>query len=82
MCMVCDTQMTDPDDFFALGHLTDDQTHPLHQLNWAVAHLSCLPRWSLLRDVQQFCESQVATGAWRGRGVQLLIDKLKAATPK
>jgi len=81
-CHVCEKPITDPSDYAPFGHLTDDPSHHLHQLNFAVFHRSCLPHWLELGSVYELAVMQLRSGAWKGRGMQWLIDTLKNAQGK
>jgi hypothetical protein len=81
-CLVCSKVINDPDDFFSLGHLTDDPEDPLRQFNFAQFHRSCLPIWSNLTVVRNFAEKQVESGAWKGSAIQKLVDILRNAKDK
>ena len=81
-CYICEKPITNPDDYVPFVHLTDDPSHPLHRLNFAAFHRSCLRRWSDLGLVYEIAVTQMRVGAWKGRGMQWLIDTLKDAQGK
>jgi hypothetical protein len=81
-CHVCGQPIENPDDYFALGHLTNDSSHPLYRLNFAVFHRSHLAHWPELASIYQLASAQVKSGAWKGRGMQWIVDTLKNAMPK
>jgi hypothetical protein len=81
-CYVCQQSITNPDDYFPLGHLTDDASHPLHRFNYAHFHRACLNGWSELPLVSAFATKQLESGAWKGKGMQGLVNALKAAQTK
>jgi hypothetical protein len=78
-CVVCKTEITDPDDYFAVGHLTDDREHPLYRYNYVQAHRSCLPQWSELSQLSGLIEDVQKSGAWRGQALKTLLRELKEA---
>lgn len=38
-CVVCGREITSPDDYFVLGHLVDNDDHPLRRYNYTQAHI-------------------------------------------
>lgn len=81
-CLVCRRIITNPDDFFFLGCLTDDSSNPLYRLNCAHLHRSCLSQWPDLPTVSAFAEKQLESGAWRGAGMRWLVNILKKGQAK
>ena len=77
-CLVCSQPITTPDDYFPLGYLTDDAAHPLHRFNFAHFHRACVNRWPELQHVTDFATKQLESGAWKGKGMQRLVNALKA----
>jgi hypothetical protein len=71
-CLICGNLITEPNDYLPFGHLTDDATHPLHRFNYSHVHRSCLPRWSELSLVYELAAKELASGAWKGKGMQWL----------
>ena len=51
ICVVCSKLITNPDDYFSIGHLTDNSAAPLYGYNYTQAHTSCLPNWAELRQL-------------------------------
>jgi hypothetical protein len=81
-CFVCGSQITNPDDYLAFGHLVDDPKHPLHSFNYAQFHRSCLGHWSALADVLRYLEALDQSGTWKGDALKRLIKELRVAQPK
>jgi predicted nucleic acid-binding Zn ribbon protein len=81
-CVVCGKSISDPDDFFSLGYLTDEVSHPLYRLNCTHLHRSCLNRWSELTTVSALAQKQLESGAWSGEGMRWLLKILKNAQIK
>lgn len=77
-CLICGDLITDPDDYLAFGHLTDDVTNPLHRLNYKHIHRSHMDRWLELPSVCDLAEKALASGEWKGKGMQWLVDALKS----
>ena len=78
-CFVCGEQITNPDDYLAFGHLVDDPKHPLHSLNYAQFHRSCLGSWPALSDAIRNLESLDQAGTWKGDALKRLIKELRLA---
>jgi hypothetical protein len=78
-CRVCQRSITDPEDYFPLGHLTDDAEHPLHRFNFLHLHRTCLGRWSELGLVAELASKQLESGEWKGEGMERLEKSLRAA---
>jgi len=79
VCVVCNKPITDPDDYFTIGHLTDDQAAPLCAYNYTQAHSSCLSHWAELRQVYELVKDLQLSGKWGGEGLKsVLLDLEKA----
>jgi hypothetical protein len=78
-CHVCGKPLLSPNDYIPFGYLTDDPSHALYRLNYAAFHRSCLPSWSEIGSVYELATAQMRSGAWKGRGMQWLVDTLKDA---
>jgi hypothetical protein len=81
LCAVCKKQIKDPDEYFTLGHLTGDESHPLYSYNYMQAHQSCLPEWPELPYLYEQVEKLMHSGTWEGRALErLLADLIRAVT--
>jgi hypothetical protein len=80
-CRACDEPITTPDEYFGLGHLTDDPTHALHPFNYAHLHRVCVKRWPDLGRVRTLANEQLASGAWKGIGMRRLVEDLHQERP-
>ena len=78
MCVVCKREITDPDDYFSVGHLTEDPEHPLYCYNYVQAHRSCLPRWSERSQVAKLIAALKNSGAWGGPALDFLLNELNS----
>lgn len=79
ICSGCDLQIASPDDFFGLGHLTDNPGSALYRWNYAQFHRSCLPHWTELPKVIELGVHEIEAGRWRGKAMERLIDELRRA---
>lgn len=76
-CAVCHREITDPDEYFTLGHLTEDETHPLYPYNYTQLHQSCLPLWPQRAEVYERLKELQRSGAWQGHALDGLIGELE-----
>lgn len=78
-CVVCKREITEPDDYFSLGHLTDDPGHLLYHYNYVQAHRSHLPEWPELTRLLKLLETFKQGGMWRGAALDHVIRELEDA---
>lgn len=78
-CSICHHQITNPNDYLLVGHLTDDPEHFLHQFNYAQFHRLCFSKWNgremLVRKIKHLDQS----GEWCGDGLKALLVELTSA---
>jgi hypothetical protein len=79
-CAICDKEIKDPDNYFAVGHLTEEPSDPLYRYNYLQAHASCLATWPerlrLLAEVERLLHS----GRWGGDSLARILAELSRAT--
>jgi hypothetical protein len=78
-CALCGSIITKPDDFFTLGHLTEEEDHPLHRFNYFRAHVQCLSHWKELGHVIDLVEELKRSGTWEGTALDYLLDEMRPA---
>ena len=71
--------ITDPDDYFTLGHLTDDVTNPLYPYNYLHLRRSMLSSWPDLEKVYALIKALEASGKWKGNALKWIADVLEKA---
>ncbi|MFN0113010.1 MAG: hypothetical protein ACKVZH_29470 [Blastocatellia bacterium] len=76
VCIICSKQIMDPDDYFTLGHLTENKKEALFKYNYLLAHRSCLAGWTELPVLCQELEQLNQSGVWGGKGLERLIAEL------
>ena len=81
-CVVCKREITDPDDYLTLGHLTADRKHPLHRYNHTQLHRSCVSSWSDLPHVHTLLDDFQSSGRWKGAGLAWLLDEIRRNLPQ
>jgi len=69
-CVVCGTEITNPDDYVGTGYLTDDPTHPLYPFNYLEFHCSCAPNWPAARDFCKIMRHLINSGQWKAPGTE------------
>jgi hypothetical protein len=79
VCVVCQKEIKDPDEYFTLGHLTEVQAAPAYRYNYTQAHSSCLPKWRELASVITLIQELKDSGVWRGNALDDLLTKLEKA---
>lgn len=80
-CKLCRQQIATPEEHITLGHLTDDESSPLHAFNLAQFHRSCLERSAELPKLISDLTAYNASGKWRGTWLGSLIAQLSSITP-
>lgn len=76
-CFVCGTEIVRAEEYFGLGHLTDDLQHPLHRFNYAHFHRSHLAGWAELPTLIAELEKLDQSGTWEGDGLKRLVTELR-----
>jgi hypothetical protein len=76
-CAVCKAQVTDPDDYLLIGHLSDREADPLRQFNYTHLHKSCLPRWEKKELFGRLARAALTSRFWRGNYLNNLLKDLK-----
>jgi hypothetical protein len=77
-CVVCKMDVTTPDDYFVLGHLTDDINDPLFEYNYTQFHLSHLSQWADLDLICALITEARRSGKMKGKGVDWMLSRLQA----
>jgi len=78
-CIVCNKPVNDPDDYFGVGYLAEDESDPAHVYNYTQAHSSCLPAWRQLRDAYRLIKSLRLSPRWRGQTLDRVLSQLEKA---
>lgn len=78
VCRITGEQITDPDDYFSLGYLTDNLDSELSKWNYAHFKKSSLERWSEIKTLIGFLEELRDSGEWEMSGINWIIDELKS----
>lgn len=77
-CMLCSQQVLTLEEHFTLGHLTEVEESPLYPFNLAQFHRGCLAKWTGLPALVADLEAENASGRWRGRWLEHVIEQLMA----
>ena len=79
LCSSCGQAITNPDDYDALGHLTDDVSNPLHTWNYLEFHRNCLEHWPNLPRLISLLKEEMHSGRWRGKAMEMCIAELEGS---
>jgi hypothetical protein len=77
-CVVCKTEVTDPDDYLLIEHLSDREGDPLRAFNYTHLHKSCLPKWDSRLRFIELANAMLASGSWKGPYLAWLIKEVEA----
>jgi len=76
---ITNTPITDPDDYFTLGHLTEDETNPLYRYNYLHLRRSKLSDWADLEKVYKLIKVLDASGQWKDNALKWVLSVLEKA---
>jgi hypothetical protein len=77
LCTVCGQQITNPDEYFTLGFLGDNES--ARGWNYSDFHHTCLPRWVELLAALQWTERAIEQGQWTKASMHWLQTALREA---
>jgi hypothetical protein len=72
-CRICGRKISSPDEYVGLGHLTDDTSEPIHELNYAQFHRACLDTSPQLRRICSLIKGFRDSGKWKGPKLSQLL---------
>jgi hypothetical protein len=75
-CVVCKEEVTDSDDYFLIGRLSDRNGDPLRAFNYTHLHKSCIPKWRERLRFIDAAKAALTLGVWKGRYLNEVIDEL------
>jgi hypothetical protein len=77
LCKICGRVISNPDDYFSTGPLSDDQGEEIARLDWFEAHSGCLRSWDgtpqLIDDLRHAARSD----DWEGQVLHDLAERLE-----
>ena len=76
-CCVCEEEVTDPDNYFLIEHLTDDKNHPVYRFNYTHLHRSCIKFWKNRDKLSNLIAEMQASGKWAGAYLDQIQEMLK-----
>jgi hypothetical protein len=79
VCVVCEKEIIDPDEYFTFGHLIEDESGPVYRYNYVQAHSSCLPKWRELAYATTLIQDLKDSGTWQGKALGILLAELREA---
>ena len=77
LCQVCGLVIGDPDDYFALGPISDDPGEPLSRFDWFQAHLHCLRDWDGTPGLVRALEDTSHSAEWEGDVLERSLTRIK-----
>lgn len=77
VCRASGKLITDPDDYFALGFLTDDPSEPLHEFNWAHFSKDALGRWRERESLLALLDTARSNPKMHRAGIEWLIAEIQ-----
>lgn len=78
ICAVCGNEISNPDEYFTLGFLGEDER--AKRWNYTNFHRDCLGLWADLPLVIRWTEWAVEVGGWTTDSIRWLAGKLSVAT--
>lgn len=79
VCQVCGLAIADPDDYFALGPISDYPDEPLARFDWFQAHLHCLRDWDGTPGLVRAIEAVSRSAEWEGDVLERLLEQIRRA---
>ena len=76
-CVVCETEITDPDDYLFIERLLGRDSDPLRAFNYTHLHKSCLPRWESRSRFIELANAALASDSWKGPYLAHLIGEME-----
>jgi hypothetical protein len=77
ICNVCKNDIKHPDDYFGVGHLTNDSKSPLYQYNYLHLHRSCIKYWNDFSNFNRLIIDYRDSGKWGGKGLDYIKNTLE-----
>ena len=76
ICAICNHGITNPDDYFCIYHLMENQESPLYRYNYMQLHRSCMKTWSELPYLYKLLEDLKHSGTWEGKVLDFLLTHI------
>jgi hypothetical protein len=75
VCLVCSSEITNPDEYLPVGFLSEVSGDPLAIYNYAQFHRSCLPKWQDRARLKQLLTAAISSGRVRGKAYDWLVKQ-------
>lgn len=75
-CFVCNQTITNPDEYFTFGHITDDISDELYSYNYLQCHTGCIRKWPEVRRILLDLEKLNTSGKWNNSALLLIISEI------
>lgn len=76
-CIVCNEEVTDPDDYFLIGYLGDPAKDPLGTFNYTHLHKSHISLWEAAAEFLAISKATLAERKWQGPTLQELVQEIE-----
>lgn len=76
-CQVCGLVVTDPDDYFTLGPISDFPDEPLARFDWFQAHSHCLRDWDGTAGLVSAIEAVSRSAEWEGDVLERVLEQIR-----
>lgn len=81
ICVVCNTEVTSPDDHLFIEHLSAFGDAPLYKFNYLNFHRACLYRWKERESFLESVKVTLASGYWKGGYLFELLKNFSCPVP-
>ncbi len=75
-CEICKLEITNPDEYLGLGHLTDEESQEIHRYNYTNFHYSCLKHWNNKTHLYKLFEQLKHSKTWDDKDIQYFLREL------
>ncbi|WP_395373536.1 hypothetical protein [Marinicella sp. W31] len=75
-CLVCSNEVTDPDNYFSIGYLTNNKESPLYKYNFLHFHKSHLKDWPEKNNFLSLLTNYRSKGLIKGALLDWLIEDI------
>jgi hypothetical protein len=77
-CLVCKSEIIDPDNYLLIGRLGGSSIGELTEFNYTHLHKSHIKDWAKVDEFLKLANAAVAVGQWRGTWLPDIITQIEA----
>lgn len=78
ICIVCRSEVLNPDDYLLIGYLADPEKHPLGTFNYTHLHKIHIRDWRQARAFLALAKAVLAEGKWQGPALAEIIHEIES----